>query len=416
MKSFISSQNSVLSLLALICFSANSYGAIDLKESFYSALKNDQTENISQARIDQKLAIKKQLQGEYLPSISAKGTYQKQDNIDRQTSVGLNLSHSLYKGGRDYYSVQSANANLEIAENQKVVERIGLYLDVVEAYYNYYLNLNDFKNLELLKKQSRDRTEEIRKRVQIGRSRRGEVMQAEAQLASVEAQTLNGQGLVNESGEKFYLLTGLSRELKMEPKVEELSFNNVKSLDEYLTMALAREDVKNKQLEINRSENDLKYAKGSHLPTLDLVSNYYLDKEGGTATYRKTDWDVGVTLTFPLFEGGTTQSKVKEVVEKKQEAIYAYSDYQKSVRMNVTSRYENFKRLLDQLQAYDQAMIKAKNSYDETLKDYRLGLVSNLDVLTSLNLYLDSKRNAEKTKISAAMNLKMLEASAGVLP
>jgi hypothetical protein len=50
------------------------------------------------------------------------------------------------------------------------------------------------------------------------------------------------------------------------------------------------------------------------------------------------------------------------------------------------------------------------------MSDYRLGLVSNLDVLSSLNLYLDNKRNSEKTKIHAMMNLKLLEAAAGVLP
>lgn len=61
-------------------------------------------------------------------------------------------------------------------------------------------------------------------------------------------------------------------------------------------------------------------------------------------------------------------------------------------------------------------MEKAQNSYNETLRDYRLGLVNNLDVLSSLNLYLDSKRNSEKTKIQAMMNLKLLEAAAGVLP
>ena len=62
------------------------------------------------------------------------------------------------------------------------------------------------------------------------------------------------------------------------------------------------------------------------------------------------------------------------------------------------------------------ALDKAKRSYEETVKDYRLGLVTNLDVLSSLNLYLDSKRNSEKIKIQAVLNQKILEAAAGIIP
>ena len=75
-----------------------------------------------------------------------------------------------------------------------------------------------------------------------------------------------------------------------------------------------------------------------------------------------------------------------------------------------------FRRYNDQIKAFDLALDKAKKSYDETLKDYRLGLVSNLDVISSLNLYLDSKRNSEKTKIQAILNQKLLEAVAGEIP
>jgi outer membrane protein TolC len=86
------------------------------------------------------------------------------------------------------------------------------------------------------------------------------------------------------------------------------------------------------------------------------------------------------------------------------------------VRLDVSAKYETFNRYNSQLKAYDTALSKGLNSYNETIRDYRLGLGTNLDAFTSLNLFLSSKRNAERTKIQALMTHKLLEASAGVLP
>lgn len=389
--------------------------ALTLKESFESALSTNQGENINQTLIFQSQEIKKQNQGNYLPKISAKGTYQKLDKINPDSkAIGLNLSHSLYRGGKDSYSVESSTKNISIAENQKLADRLSLYQSVIQAYYTYFLNLNDSKNLDLLKKQSQERVDETKKRVQVGRSRRGELLQAEAQLASVEAQTFNGQGLVKETEERFYLLTGLEKSKNSFDEILVVPTENM-PLQSYLEKAYARVDVKNKELKIDIAEIDVRSSKAGHYPTLDLASNYYLNKRNST-TLRDSKWDVGLTLSFPLFEGGSTNAKVQESVQKKEQAIYSLADFKKSIEIDVTAKYEMYHRYLDQVKAFDLALEKAKKSYDVAIGDYRLGLISNLDVLSSLNLYLDSKRNSEKTKIQAMMNLKILEAAAGVLP
>jgi protease secretion system outer membrane protein len=256
--------------------------------------------------------------------------------------------------------------------------------------------------------------DETGKRVRVGRTRRGELLQAQAQLASAEAQIFNGRGLLQESEERFYRLSGLSRGGDIFTETIEVPAD-VRPLQDYLDLSARRVDVKNRELKVDLADLDVSQSKAQFLPTLDLASNYYFNKRNST-TFRDSKWDVGLTLNFPLFEGGANTARVRESVQKKEQAVYALADFKKSLEIDISTRYEVYRRYLDQVKAYDLAMEKAKNSYEETLRDYRLGLVSNLDVLSSLNLYLDSKRNSEKTKIQAMMNLKMLEAAAGVLP
>ncbi len=399
----------VLSLLVI----PNSY-AVTLGESFNSALLNNQSDNINESRLRQSFETKAIGQGSYLPTLSVRGTYLKQENFDDQKTLGLNLTTSLYNGGRDSKLIQNAETGIEIARNQRQLDRVNLYMEVVDAYYTYLMNINDIRNLELLKKQSQERADEIRKRVSIGRSRRGELLQAEAQLASVDAQTSEGQGLLKQSEARLTILTGLNKSQLNEVQMEKSP--PAKTLDEYLSLALTREDIKNKELTIKQFDTEVKIAKSYYLPKLDLLSNWYALKEGGSSSSRDSDWDVGLNLIIPLYEGGVSQAQVRESVEKKQTADYQLLDYKKSITIDVTSRYEVYHRYADQTKAFDLALEKAKRSYDETVKDYRLGLVSNLDVLSSLNLYLDSKRDSEKTRIQAILNQKLLEAVAGIIP
>ena len=401
-----------ISCLLTIVYTSNSY-AVTLGESFNSAVLNNQSDNINESRLKQSTELKNIGQGSYYPSLSIRGTYLKQQRFEDQKTLGLNLTTSLYNGGRDQQKIKNADTNVLIAQNQKQLDRVNLYKDVVDSYYTYLLNLNDTKNLELLKNQSRERADEIRKRLQIGRSRRGELLQAEAQLASVDARVLDAEGLLKQSESRFYILTGLNKDQSIDTKFDHDT--PVKTLEEYIDLALAREDIQNKKLEIQRFDGDVKISKGSFLPTLDLLSNWYAIKEGGSNASKNSDWDVGLNLKIPLYEGGVSNAQVSESTLKKQTAEYQLTDYQKNVKIEITSRYELFHRYFDQIKAFDTALEKAKRSYDETIKDYRLGLVSNLDVLTSLNLYLDSKRNSEKTKILAILNHKQLEATAGII-
>jgi outer membrane protein len=403
-------------ILFVLVFCQKSFGSLTLESSYFSALKTNQGEAIGQSIINQSVELKKQGQSNYLPKISLKGTYQQIDKIQEDgKTIGLNLAHSLYKGGRDSLTVESANKNIVIAENQKVVDRLSLYLDVIEAYYNYFLYQNDYNNLQLLKKQSVERVDETKKRVQVGRSRKGELLQAEAQLASTDALLFNGDGLVKESEDRFYLLTGLDKSNNTFSEVIEVpASSDEQGLQAYVDAAYARHDVKNQELRVDLAQLDIDQSKSYYRPTLDLGSNYYFANRSGSL--RNSKWDIGLTLSFPLFEGGLTNSKVRESSAKKEQATYTLIDFKKNILLNITSRYKTYHRYLDQIKAFDLALEKTKRSYEESLKDYRLGLVSNLDVLSSLNLYLDSKRNSEKTKIQAMMNLKMLEAASGVLP
>lgn len=403
----------VIITISFLLFLTSEAFSASLEESFKGALLNNQIESIGESRLKQYSEIKKNSEGAYLPNISLRSNYLKQNKFNDQKAIGFNLTSNLYNGNRDQKIIENADIQLKIGKNEIQIDRIKLYTQVIESYYSYLVNLADVKNLELLKKQSEERASEIKKRLQIGRSRRGELLQAEAQISNVEAQLANGLGLVKQEEGRFVLITGLA------PPILDLQnerMETMESLEYYLSISNNRDDLKKKELEIEQLQQNIQKEKNHFLPKLDLQGNWYVLKEGGSSTSRSSLWDVGLTLTLPLYEGGSSAARVRESVEKKQISTYELIDFEKTIKIEITSRYEIYRRYFSQIKMYTEALDKAKKSYEETIKDYRLGLVTNLDVLASLNTYLDIKRNLDRTRMLVQLNKKMLESSAGIIP
>ncbi len=402
--------------LACLLFLNSSYvivkaSELTLKEAFEKALLHNENEKIAISRIDSAKASYDRAEGNYYPKLALKGSYTFLDQLDDQKSVALNLSQNLFKGGRDELNLKSQNLNIENQKLLKIQDQLNLFKDVSEVYHSHWQNHVDVKNLKLLKEQSEKRRNEIRSRVSIGRSRKGELLQAESQLATVESNLLNAEGLKNESLKKLSSLIGVDELVLIMPE----TISEVKSLSEinhFLDKTKTRAELEIKEIKWQITDLDLVASKRNHLPTVDLTSNYYLNKRSGN--YRNSDWDLAFSFSIPLFEGGSTEALVRESVAKKTEAYLALNDQKRKVESDVLVRYETVKKYLEQLKAGVRAYNLARENYDEALKDYRLGLVSNLDTLSALNTYLDAKRTYDKTKIQARASLEQLNLSVGI--
>jgi len=406
-------KRSICLLLMTTTLSFNTY-AVTLEESYQATLKNYQNKEFNDARIQAAKEQTSQAKGTYLPTITAQGSYQKVDGFDDQKTVNINLKSNLFNGGIDGDKVENAKKNVEISKNLAKLDQIKIYLQVVDAYFDYIIALNDYKNFELLEMQARDRVSDLSKRINIGKSRKGELFQAQAQLASVDVSKKNANGLVKQYSESLKALTGLNQDSR--PVYVLKSNNQAETKDFYVQKMLNREDIVNKKLNLEQAQTSYQIAKKHFMPSLDVNANAYALREGGSSSSRNSDWDVGLTLAIPLYEGGIANAAKREELQKVNQETIALANLEKDVVIDVNTKYEQFLRYQDQIKANEIAYKSAKQSYEESLKDYALGIISNLDVITSLNLYLNNKKEYEKSQLMAEYSLKVLEASAGMIP
>lgn len=410
-----------LSLFVLSWFAlSDSFGAtLTLKESFEAAKTNMESIKRAQTVVTQSEELKNQARAALLPNLSAVGTHTNIDapetsgnsafTLTRQYSAALRLSQPILRGGT-LSAYDYAKENILLAKFREDSTELGLYQLVINSYYNLSIAQRDKKNVEELLKFSRERVKEIRGRTDIGRSRKGELVEAEAQLLTAESQYQQTLIRLTQAEQNFEFYTNLAPQeigpLGELPKVPS-------TLSELKQMLKSRPDIQAAVQETKLADKQVSIAKGGHYPTLDLTANYYFDRTGVLAS---SDWDLGFALVIPLYQGGDVQASVRQAVAGKRIAELNSAETFRAAERDLSINYQNILQLQEQLKVLKKALAKAEEAYLLSKKDYKFGQVTNLDVLQSLNLFIETKRSYDSLVSLSHLNYKNLEALVGVLP
>lgn len=406
-------------ILFSILITSFSVKAVTLKESFEAARLNMESIKRAEQGIEQREEQKNRAKAAILPVVNGFATYTRIDPpsasgsspflLTKQYSVGLRLTQPLIRGGV-IGALEVANENLLLAEFQKDATDLNLYQLVINSYYNLKIAQKDLKNLETYLGYSKDRVNELRERTKIGRSRKGELVEAEAQLHIVESQYQQGLIEIEQNKRQFEFLTRMSPgdlpELTVIPQVQG-------SLESYLAKLKSRPDILAANQQVKAAEHQITIAKGGHYPSVDLIGNYYIDRTGILAT---SEWDAGLQISMPFYQGGSVLAQTREAVASKRIAVLTSQETVRTAERELSILYQNYQQIQAQLKALSQALAKSEEAYKLNKRDYGYGLVPNLDVLQTLNVYIQNKRSYDSLYSLAHMTYKNLEAATGVLP
>jgi outer membrane protein len=412
-------KNSLFLLIIIFAHTAPAQASISLKESFEAAKLNMESIKRADTNIEISEEQQKRAYAALRPTISGVGSYTKIDPPDaagrspflltRQYSGAIRMVQPLLRGGV-LSAQQLAKENILLAKYRKDATELNLYQLVINSYYSLNIAQVDLHNLNEYLKYSRDRVKELQQRTNIGKSRKGELVEAEAQLLTAESQYQQSLTNLQQAERNFEFYTKRKLETIIVPdEVPKVSG----SLGEYLMKLRDRPDLLATRQQTRVAQEQITIAAGGHYPTMDLITNYYLTRTGVLET---SDWDLGVVLTIPLYQGGGVQAAVREAVDNKRVAELTNFEAERTAERDLAINFRNFELVREQLKSLKQALAKAEEAYRLNKKDYEFGLVTNLDVLQTLNFFIETKRSYNGLIAFAHMNYKTLEASIGVLP
>jgi len=134
-------------------------------------------------------------------------------------------------------------------------------------------------------------------------------------------------------------------------------------------------------------ESNLKYYKWSYIPTLSAYGNYnltYANNDFGKL-YSKTfpSSFVGLSLGFPIFQGGKRTSEIKAANLQLDRLQYDFKSLRDSIQTEYTQSLENYKTALNDYHVQHDNLDLANDVYNTIYLQYKSGVKTYLEVIVA---------------------------------
>ena len=354
-----------------------------------------------------------------LPRVSFRASWTQQDEASSSSAFALDERRAEYKvvarqpiftGLREVYLIRQAGASFEAKEHDLRQARLNAFVDVAEAFYAVKQAGRELETTTGTLKLADERLEELSARQKSGMSRRSEVLAQEAEAASTRAQVERLKGALSVAWEALRFATGVTGT----PALDDTLVDPAKlpAVEALVDRARAgRHDLKSLQSQIAAAREGRGISRAGYLPTASVEGNYYTHREGS-----ESDWDMTLSVELPLFEGGATQAKLRETDSLIRSASLRLSELDRRIGLEVRRAHSDVLALKAQLESLSKAVASAEENHQLAQAEYRQGIATNLEVLTSFTtlqrVQLDRDRATTQLKLSVAR----LAVESGVLP
>lgn len=309
-------------------------------------------------------------------------------------------------------AIESTDATIDSEIEQRRDVLVSLLGEIARLYIELRGNqqLIEITNANI--KDQQDTLHLLQVRYQAGLADQSEIAQAEAELASIQAQIPNYQALIQQA------IHGLSLLLAKQPNDLSAKLTPVKNIPSVKQKVLPDlpSDLLKRRPDIRYAERQLAVANAQiGIATTELYPKFNLSAFLGLQNTKITDmtmlgrsWSAGTTLTMPIFNWGKINANIRSKEAGYQQQLL---NYQKTV---LTA----FKEVEDALVAYHQEQQKQKSleqaisANQQAVKlateRYEKGLNNFLSVLVSQQMLHQAQTNLVNSQAKQSANTVML--------
>lgn len=311
----------------------------------------------------------------------------------------------------EWRSLQS-KAELDSAAQDLVVR-------LSERYFGTLRAADDLENargeLEAFGKQ----LELSKERLEFGLAANTDVDEAQASYDIARARVIEAENSLRSAQDALASITGQRHEqlaqLRDSSPVEKPAPANVEAwskaaLDQNLQLLSAR-------YASNAAGEEIRRAAAGHLPTMDLVARRVRDHaNGGASGAQNTDsMNLGIQLSLPIFAGGQTQSRVREL-----RALHSQTQerQERERRAALRDTRDSFFGVLTNIARVDalrQAVRSAESAVESITLSYELSQRTSFDVLTAQRDLFRARRELVAARYEYILGLLRLKRAAGTL-
>ena len=399
------------------------------------------TLNIALAQNAAILKAKNDLEGEYglvvqtraiaLPQVQATGKYTDTEITAIQSfpgayspapnqnwSAGVQITQSIYQGGRLHAAIQAAKATEKQAVAQYDSTVADTLLSVRLAYYDVLLAAQEITvheaSVNLLQKELEDQ----HRRFDAGTVPHFNVLRAEVSVANERPNLIHARNQYRIAKNNLSNLLGynLPRDiwenipLNLTDNFDTRPWNVV--LPDAIQQALAsRTELLALRQQVVLQKLNIVNAKAGYKPSVSLFAGYnWFNSEFVSDTADKLDgWNAGAEMTWNIFDGALTHGKIMQANAQAAHAKTDLADQSRQIELAVRTAYSDFIEARETLESQSKVQEQAEEALREARARAEAGSSTQLDVLdaeTSLTQARTTQIEAEHEYVAARAKLE----------
>ncbi len=335
----------------------------------------------------------------FLPEVNASAGYTKNhtNNTDRTNySLGINVTQNIFAGFKNYYSLEEASANFDVNDAKYAATLSSSSYELKKNYAEMiYVQQSISLEKEILKRRE-ENLKLVELRFSSGRENKGAVLLSKAYFQQAKYDELIAKN--NLLVARAQLAKTLSLEQENELNVlEDLPLSDPPEKLDMLSLLNQNPAALQSLSEEKASLAAVGVAKSRFYPSLDFSGS--VNKVGEHFAPEEKNWSVGINLTLPLFEGGSTYYNLQSVQHNFYKAQYTRRNTNKNLVAQIQEAHAIYREAIEKLKVdqsfLDAALVRAeiaRNKYNNGLMTFDDWDVIESDLIAREKAVLQSKK------------------------
>ena len=428
----------LLLLLAAGCWSATTLAADaasrlaageTLEDFFAAAIEFSPRLRIAEENLNIGGARERQAKGQLLPQILANASIT--DN--RRNSFNFFGNPQLQEFDGERYSLTltqalfnwqawSARKRASHIENQREAEyyyELAFLLTVVaERYLNVLQAQDALTSIASELDAVTNQLQQIQSRYDLQRAQITDLRQAEASLASVQAEQLRLQAQLAINEEALRSVTGidigalyvLDRQVELPEADNDLAY--------WVRLAESNnQQIRARHHAVRAARELIRESQGAYLPRINAIAQHQDSNVGFDNIFLgKTDTTFyGVDISIPIYAGGANKARVSEARSQHSIAEHELRQIELEANEQVRSAYLQVQATARLTAASERLVESTRLSSQAMQQGFELGVVTTVDVLNALQDQFRAERDLQAARYEHILFLLLLKREAGVL-
>jgi outer membrane protein len=323
-------------------------------------------------------------------------------------SYGLQLTQPIYSFGRLGQAFKVAGLTIDAQKRSKVRSLQQIQMQTLDAWYGVVTTRARLQVLDASLKRQRETVAFMESNFRMGTGLRAQVLLAVASLKALEPERIRAEQTAKSSAMMLNRLMGRQVDAVILPDTASHLESLAKTLirdDQTVSQSIeVRPDLQALRLQTDALRGTAKAYNMLYRPSLGVqgklgIMAFHLNQLGEFE--QNKDWQIGLGLTWNLFDGLATSSKANEFASDARTLDLTQRQAAKFVRIEIETAFEERDAADSASSAAEQAVAAAREAVELLTQDFRAGKGAVTDLLQAE----EGLRNAEFGVLAARYQL-----------